>query len=89
MRLSEFLPFSPQVFAMAPNTTGDALLPVSTAIEKATGYRPHPTTCTRWTRKGVGGVKLRTVMVGGRPKTTESWVAEFIRERTAQTDAAQ
>lgn len=60
----------------------DPLFPVPKAIEKATGYRPHPTTCTRWTRKGVSGVKLATVMVGGRPKTTVGAVLHFIEKRS-------
>ncbi len=61
---------------MLPLSPGDHLLPVPSAIEKATGYRPHPTTCTRWTRKGVRGVKLETVQVGGRPRTTEQAVLD-------------
>lgn len=61
---------------------GDVLLPVPTAIEKAIGYRPHPTTCTRWTRHGVRGVRLATVMVGGRPRTTEAAVIEFVEKQT-------
>ena len=67
---------------MLPLSPGDHLLPVPSAIEKATGYRPHPTTCTRWTRKGVRGVKLETVQVGGRPRTTEQAVLDFIRRQT-------
>lgn len=67
---------------------GDQLLPVATAVEKAIGYRPHPTTCTRWTRRGVRGVKLATVMVGGRPRTTEAAVVEFIAMQTAQENEA-
>lgn len=62
---------------------GDTLLPVPTAVEKAIGYRPHPTTCTRWTRTGVRGVKLETVMVGGRPRTTEAAVIAFVDAQTA------
>lgn len=69
-------------------TPGDPLLPVPAAIEAAIGYRPHPTTCTRWTRKGVRGVKLDTVMVGGRPRTTEAAVVEFIEARSAATESA-
>lgn len=64
----------------------DLLLPVANAVEKATGYRPHPTTCSRWTRKGVGGVRLKTVMLGGRPRTRISWVEEFIAARTELSD---
>lgn len=65
-------------------TAGDVLLPVPEAIERAIGYRPHPTTCCRWTKKGVGGVKLKTVRVGGRPRTTEEWVVAFVEEQTAR-----
>jgi hypothetical protein len=55
---------------------------VPTAIEKAIGYRPHPTTCTRWTRKGLGGIKLATVVVGGRPRTTVEAVVAFVEAQT-------
>lgn len=87
MRLIDLLPFSPQGFAMLPVSAGDKLLPVPIAIENAIGFRPHPTTCTRWTRHGVKGVKLSTVMVGGRPRTTESAVIEFIEAQTANSAA--
>lgn len=66
---------------------GDVLLPVPTAVEKAIGYRPHPTTCTRWTRHGVRGVKLATVVVGGRPRTTEAAVIDFVETQTAASAA--
>lgn len=68
-------------------TPGDILLPVPTAIEKAIGYRPHPTTCTRWTRHGVRGVKLATVVVGGRPRTTVAAVIAFVEAQTANMAA--
>ncbi|TWT42661.1 DUF1580 domain-containing protein [Botrimarina hoheduenensis] len=64
---------------------GDNLLPVPTAVEKAIGFRPHPTTCSRWTRQGVRGVRLQVVMVGGRPRTTERAVIEFVEAQTAAT----
>ena len=64
---------------------GDELLPVPAAIEKSIGYRPHPTTCSRWTRQGVRGVKLATVMVGGRPRTTAAAVIEFIKAQTERS----
>ena len=84
MRVLIFITRTPQGFAMLPVSAGDKLLPVPTAIENAIGYRPHPTTCTRWTRHGVKGVKLATVQVGGRPRTTESAVIEFIKAQTAK-----
>lgn len=68
---------------------GETLLPVPTAIEQAIGYRPHPTTCTRWTRHGCKGVKLATVTVGGRPRTTEAAVIDFIERQTANENGPQ
>lgn len=56
--------------------------PVSAVVERNTGYRPHPSTCTRWTRHGVGGVKLRVKMVGGRPLTCDEWFNDFCDART-------
>ena len=67
---------------------GDTLLPVPAAIERAIGYRPNPTTCTRWTRHGVRGVRLETVVVGGRPRTTEAAVLAFVEATTAKQAAA-
>lgn len=70
-------------------SAGETLLPVPAAVEKAIGYRPHPTTCTRWTRHGVGGVKLATAIVGGRPRTTVAAVLEFVRAKTLAQSANQ
>lgn len=82
----DFTSSCPSEAAMLSISPGDTLLPVPSAIEKAIGYRPHPTTCTRWTRKGLGGVRLATVMVGGRPRTTEAAVLEFIELRSEQAE---
>ncbi len=68
-------------------SSGDELLPVATAIERVTGYRPHASTCTRWTRRGVRGEKLSVVVLGGRPKTTEALVLDFISRQTAKSEA--
>ncbi len=65
---------------------GDVLLPVPAAIEKAIGYRPHPTTCTRWTRQGVRGVKLATIKVGQSVRTTESAVIDFVEAQNGVVD---
>src|SRR3954454_13812794 len=32
----------------------------------------------RWALTGVGGVKLKTIRIGGRLCTTEAWIAEFV-----------
>ncbi|QDV74275.1 DUF1580 domain-containing protein [Botrimarina mediterranea] len=66
---------------------GDELLPVPVAIEEAIGYRPHPTTCTRWTRKGVRGVRLESVRVGSLVKTTVAAVVRFIEAQNEAIEA--
>ncbi|TWT40107.1 DUF1580 domain-containing protein [Botrimarina hoheduenensis] len=58
------------------------LLSVATAVERETGVRPHPTTCSRWIHKGVGGIRLKAMHLGGRPMTTRAAVREFIIART-------
>lgn len=57
-------------------------LPVATAVEKAVGHRPNPTTCWRWYTSGSRGVVLKTWMVGGRRMSTVAAVNEFIEQRT-------
>lgn len=60
----------------------EKLLPVPVAVESVTGYRPTPSTAWRWTKKGVGGVRLQTAVLGGRPVTTRKWVREFVDATT-------
>lgn len=67
---------------------GEVLETIAEAVEAVTGYRPHPTTACRWHRKGVRGVKLKTVELGGRPRTCRAWVQAFIDATTAQREAA-
>ncbi len=66
----------------------ERLLPVSTAVELETGYRPTPSTAWRWTKKGVGGVRLKTSVLGGRPVTTRQLVREFVAATTAAANAS-
>ena len=61
----------------------EKLLPVPTAVELETGFRPTPSTAWRWTKKGVAGTKLQTAILGGRPVTKRVWVREFIARSTA------
>lgn len=63
-------------------------LSIPTAIERATGNRPHPSTCWRWATQGAGGHILKTWMLGGRRKTTVKAVHEFIEARTQATTPA-
>ncbi len=39
---------------------------------------PSPATAWRWSTKGVGGKRLRSLRVGGKVFTTAAWVAEFL-----------
>ncbi|MEQ8211044.1 MAG: DUF1580 domain-containing protein [Lacipirellulaceae bacterium] len=64
----------------------ETLLPLGAAVEKATGDRPHPSTLHRWRLRGVSGVKLPTVKVGGRRKTSIEAVRRFIEATTAAAD---
>jgi hypothetical protein len=62
--------------------TSPKYLPIPTAVEEKTGYRPHPVTCWRWSKKGIAGVKLQTWMIGGRRLTTLEAVQQFIDSQT-------
>ena len=42
------------------------------------GSRPSYTTWWRWCRRGVRGIKLETVLLGGRRYTSETAVKEFV-----------
>jgi hypothetical protein len=46
-------------------------------------HRPSYATWWRWSRRGVKGIRLRTLVIGGRRYTTPSAVQEFIAEVTA------
>ncbi len=62
---------------------GEQLLSVAAAVAEVTGSKPVPTTLNRWVLKGVRGVVLPSVMVGGRRKTTLKAVREWVAEQSA------
>jgi len=47
--------------------------------------RPHISTVFRWWRHGVKGVKLETVLVGGRRFTSAEAIQRFIQRLSAST----
>ena len=49
-------------------------------------HRPHPLTLQRWARTGSHGVRLRTLVVGGRRFTTRQFLEQFILEVSAQAE---
>jgi hypothetical protein len=44
--------------------------------------RPHVSTLWRWCRRGVKGVRLQTVIVGGRRYTKASFLSDFVAQLT-------
>lgn len=64
----------------------EVLHPIGRAVELVTGSWPSPSKSWRWRRKGVHGVRLATVMVGGRRKTSVEAVRRFSAEITAVAD---
>lgn len=75
-------------FPVAVPDEDEKFLPVPVAVERETGFRPHPSTAWRWTKKGVRGVRLQTAVLGGRPVTKPVWVREFIAATTAASVAS-
>jgi hypothetical protein len=50
--------------------------------------KPAPSTIWRWARHGCNGVKLATLMIGGRRYVTRQAIQEFIAATTAAADLA-
>ena len=65
------------------NIETDDIRPAQQVIKSRTGKRVSPATLWRWRLKGVGGVKLPMVRVGGVWHTTVEAFAEFVRAQTA------
>lgn len=51
--------------------------------------RPNISTCWRWATHGVRGVKLATVIIGGRRFVTMAALEEFLSRLNADTGAAE
>jgi hypothetical protein len=49
-----------------------------TQLARRLPNRPHLSTVWRWTRRGIRGVRLGTVIIGGRRYTTPELVDEFL-----------
>jgi hypothetical protein len=50
--------------------------------------RPNPATLWRWRKKGVRGVRLQTVLIGGRRYVTRNALQQFIEAVTAAASAS-
>ena len=77
-----------EVLNMAIDIKAETLVPLSEVGEwyaKHTGYRPNRSTVHRWRTRGARGVKLETVLIGGKRFTSESKLQAF---NVATTEAA-
>ncbi|NOG54187.1 MAG: DUF1580 domain-containing protein [Planctomycetes bacterium] len=57
-------------------TSFDSYLTLGEASRLLPG-RPTPTSLWRWSRKGLSGVKLRTIRISRKIYTTQDWLNEF------------
>lgn len=65
----------------------ETIVPVCKIPSHAPG-RPHIATCWRWINRGVRGVKLETVLIGGRRFTSLEALQRFVERTTAAADGA-
>ncbi|MEQ1905755.1 MAG: DUF1580 domain-containing protein [Pirellulaceae bacterium] len=49
-------------------------------LEKKTGKRPNLATIYRWRQRGIAGIYLETVLVGGKPFTSISALNSFFTQ---------
>lgn len=60
----------------------ESLLSLSQAANSLPG-KPHKNTIVRWSLNGVKGVRLETIMLGGRRMTSREALQRFIERTTA------
>jgi hypothetical protein len=63
----------------------DELLTFSQAAKRLPG-RPHSSTIWRWHMRGVRGIRLETVLIGGRRYTSVDALQLFVEQTTASAD---
>jgi hypothetical protein len=57
-------------------------LPVVKAVEAVLKQRPHLQTCRRWCKKGVRGIRLRSLFINGSSRCPVNDVQEFLKSVT-------
>jgi len=67
---------------MAIDINRERLLTISAAATSLQ-HRPHVATVWRWVQSGVRGVKLETILIGGRRYTSKEALERFIDRTTA------
>ena len=63
---------------MLHRITNESLAPLAEAVRLATGIEAHASTTSRWSTRGVAGIKLETVLVGGRRYASQEAVQRFV-----------
>lgn len=67
--------------------SNEDLLTLSEAAKLLPGH-PHLSTIHRWRLRGARGVRLETVVIGGRRYTSQSALEEFVAKTTAASDGS-
>jgi len=70
---------------MSIDIHSDSLLTISQAA-KSLPTRPNVSTVWRWIQRGVRGVTLDSVVIGGRRLTSKEALQSFVERSTAATD---
>lgn len=70
---------------MSIDIHSDSLLTISEAA-KSLPMRPNVSTVWRWVQRGVRGVTLDTVLIGGRRYTSREALQSFVERSTAAAD---
>ena len=55
-------------------------------LEERTGKRPHIASCHRWRTRGIGDIKLETILIGGTRYTSEQALERFFQDSTKAKD---
>lgn len=59
-----------------------SLAQAAAVVEEMTGHRPAIQTLYRWVQRGIVGVRLETVYIGGHQKTTRTMLTDFFARVT-------
>ena len=63
----------------------ETVFPVSEAPKHIPG-RPSQGSCWRWVLQGVGGIKLESILIGGKRFTSHEAIQRFVDRRTAASN---
>lgn len=72
------------VLSLAPGE----LMSFSAAVRRLPGH-PHPSTLWRWRTRGIRGVRLDTVLIGGRRYVSADALERFVFALTAAADRSE